>query len=160
MPKYIISLEEFDEQLDREVGLEELVECKDCKYYEEYKSGEYGCWRMILDPAEPTDFCSKGEMADREMSREEAIKRLEEGAPFSELYDSRWEAALALAIKALKDEPMVRCRDCKYYGSNWWISDCHLERWGDGWGNYPPPTVTEDGFCAWGERREDNGVER
>ena len=52
-------------------------------------------------------------------------------------------------------EPMVRCRDCKYYGSNWWIGDCHLEQWGDGWGNYPPPTVTEDGFCAWGERRED-----
>lgn len=49
----------------------------------------------------------KGEkMQDREMSREEAIKRLEEGAPFSELYDSRWEDALALAIKALKAEPV------------------------------------------------------
>ena len=34
MPKYIISLEKFDEQLDREIGLEELVMCKDCKYSE------------------------------------------------------------------------------------------------------------------------------
>lgn len=33
MPKYIISLEQFDEQLDREIGLEEVVRCKDCKYY-------------------------------------------------------------------------------------------------------------------------------
>ena len=60
MPKYIISLEQFDEQLDREIGLEELVMCKDCKYYEEYKNGEYRCWAMILDPAKPTDFCSYG----------------------------------------------------------------------------------------------------
>jgi NADH pyrophosphatase NudC (nudix superfamily) len=45
-------------------------------------------------------------MKDREITREEAIKRLEEGAPFSELYDPRWEDALALAIKALKDEPV------------------------------------------------------
>ena len=73
MPRYIISLEKFDEQLDREIGLEEVVMCK----------------------------------------------------------------------------------DCKYYGSDWWIGDCHHKQWGDGWGNYPPPTVTEDGFCAWGERRED-----
>lgn len=43
-------------------------------------------------------------MKDREISREEAIKRLEEGAPFSELYDPHWEDALALAIKALKAE--------------------------------------------------------
>ena len=30
MPRYIISLEKYDEQLDREIGLEELVMCKDC----------------------------------------------------------------------------------------------------------------------------------
>lgn len=52
-------------------------------------------------------------------------------------------------------EEIIRCKDCKYYDSDWWMGDCHLERWGDGWGNYPPPTVTEDGFCSWGERRED-----
>lgn len=39
----------------------EVVRCKDCKYYEEYKNGEYRCWKMILDPAKPTDFCSRGE---------------------------------------------------------------------------------------------------
>ena len=74
-----------------------VVRCKNCKWKElcektlEYKGAD--------------GYCSKGEMADREMSREEAIKRLEEGAPFSELYDSRWEAALAMAIKALSAEP-------------------------------------------------------
>ena len=148
MPKYIISLEKFDEQLDREVGLEELVECKDCKYYEEYKSGEYGCWRMILDPAEPTDFCSKGEMADREMSREEAIKRLEEGAPFSELYDSRWEAALALAIKALKDEPVVRCKDCIHSGQCTKEIVMKMRV-----GSYLYCPMGNEGFCSHGERK-------
>lgn len=38
-----------------------VVLCKDCKYYEEYKNGDYRCWKMILDPAKPTDFCSMGE---------------------------------------------------------------------------------------------------
>lgn len=54
-------------------------------------------------------------MEDREMTREEAIKRLEGGAPFSEIYEPRWEAALALAIKALKAEPVKqeRCEFCK-----------------------------------------------
>lgn len=50
---------------------------------------------------------------------------------------------------------VVRCKDCKHYEGDWWVGDCHHKRWGDGWVNYPPPRVTEDGFCAWGERRED-----
>ena len=69
----------------------------------------------------------KGEkMKDREMSREEAIKRLEEGAPFSELYDSRWEDALALAIKALKAEPVRHGRWENYLaeGLRWECSEC------------------------------------
>ena len=35
------------------------------------------------------------------MTKEEAIKRLKEGAPFSELYDKEWEEALNIALKAL-----------------------------------------------------------
>ena len=50
---------------------------------------------------------------------------------------------------------VVRCKDCKYFEGDWWVGSCHLERWSDGWANYPSPTVTEDGFCAWGERKED-----
>ena len=61
MPKYIISLAKFDEQLDREVGLEELVMCKDCKHYKEFE-GEMECWaRPMMFPREPNDFCSMGE---------------------------------------------------------------------------------------------------
>lgn len=40
------------------------------------------------------------------MTREEAIRRLEGGAPFSELYDEVWENALIMAIESLKAEPI------------------------------------------------------
>lgn len=100
----------------------------------------------------------KGEkMQDREMSREEAIKRLEEGAPFSELYDPRWEDALALAIKALKDEPAVRCKDCKYFYYNKAyniqgfpiMGNSVCDKWASGC------RTDENGYCFLGERRED-----
>ena len=63
MPKYIISLEKFDEQLDREVGLEELVECKDCKFMEIEQSGKYlvaicPFRKQILNPS---GFCDLAE---------------------------------------------------------------------------------------------------
>ena len=51
-------------------------------------------------------------------------------------------------------ERIVHCRDCKYYTDHEWViitdvSDvCHF--WGDG-----PVKVEPDGFCKWGERRED-----
>lgn len=38
------------------------------------------------------------------MTREEAISRLKEGAPFSELYYPDWEEALAMGIDALEAE--------------------------------------------------------
>ena len=45
---------------------------------------------------------------------------------------------------------IVRCRDCRYYeetgNCNWFeCSSCWLLA-----------EVTSDGFCAWGERREEN----
>ena len=39
------------------------------------------------------------------MTREEAIRRLKQGAPFSELYYPDWEEALAMGIDALQAEP-------------------------------------------------------
>lgn len=55
------------------------------------------------------------------MTRQEAINRLEGGAPFSELYDEEWENALVMAIEALKAEPIKHGRwlpsgkgDCTY----------------------------------------------
>ena len=60
------------------------------------------------------------------MTKEEAIKRLKEGAPFSALYNERWEEALNMAIEALQgqktgkwvlaemgDTDLYRCSLCK-----------------------------------------------
>lgn len=50
-------------------------------------------------------------------------------------------------------ERIVRCKDCKHYSDHEWImvtdvSDvCHF--FGGG------VKVEPDGFCAWGERKED-----
>ena len=46
--------------------------------------------------------------------------------------------------------PVVRCRDCEHYHAD--IHGC--DEFGDEWrGEYA--SVGPDGFCAWGERRED-----
>lgn len=47
---------------------------------------------------------------------------------------------------------VVRCKDCKWFDSR--NDFCHNPRWGNGWANYPPPTVIEERFCCDGERRE------
>ena len=39
-----------------------------------------------------------------DMSREEAIERLKEGEPFSELYFEDWEKALEMGIEALENQ--------------------------------------------------------
>lgn len=48
---------------------------------------------------------------------------------------------------------VTRCKDCKWFDSRY--DFCHNPRWGNGWGNYPPPTVTEERFCCDGEREKD-----
>lgn len=48
-------------------------------------------------------------------------------------------------------EPVVRCKDCRWYGQGC----CHNPRYGDGWANYPPPSVNEEYYCADGKRREE-----
>lgn len=48
-------------------------------------------------------------------------------------------------------EPVVRCRDCKYYGSyngSW----CRRTYEPVPSGTYDYQTVEPDGFCKWGER--------
>ena len=51
-------------------------------------------------------------------------------------------------------ERIVRCRDCKHYSDHEWVlvtdvSDvCHF--FGDG------VKVEPDGFCKWGERKEED----
>lgn len=45
---------------------------------------------------------------------------------------------------------VVRCRECKHY--DWRRGVCHNPRWGNGWANYPPPSVNENFFCADGAK--------
>lgn len=58
------------------------------------------------------------------------------------------------AIAATVGPLLVFCRECKHYRDHEWIiatdvSDvCHF--WGDG-----PVKVEPDGFCKWGERKEE-----
>jgi len=76
-------------------------------------------------------------MEDREISREEAIKRLEGGAPFSEIYEPLWEDSLALAVKALKAERHGRwikddtgaeyCSNCYKYPYD--VGGNHIVNW-------------------------------
>ena len=77
------------------------------------------------------------------MTREEAIKVLrtesvEIGG--NAVSVTRWLMALDMAVKALEEVPVVRCRECKY-GSGCPIIDANI--WMDG-----------NDFCSYGERKD------
>lgn len=61
-------------------------------------------------------------------------------------------------LKDIDEQPtidaveVVRCEDCKWCDTE--VNDCHNPRFGNGWANYPPPTVREDFFCGDGERKD------
>lgn len=54
----------------------------------------------------------------------------------------------------LTDTEVVRCRDCKHLVNE----ECHNDIWrvayGEGYPVVVPDIGIDDGFCAWGERRE------
>jgi hypothetical protein len=62
------------------------------------------------------------------------------------------EYIVSLTAKTFTDlrfhrhEEIVRCRDCEYYDD---YTGCCTRR-----DNIAPMAATPDGFCAWGERRE------
>ena len=71
--------------------------------------------RQLLDKDSFCPNCgAKMDGMEGRMTKEEAIRRLEEGAPFSELYDETWEKALEMAIEALRDKLETEKRQ-----SNW-----------------------------------------
>ena len=94
------------------------------------------------------------------MTREDAIEAIKCNWP-----DSRYtilREALDMAVKALEDVPVVRCRDCKYWGDE----DGKLQR-SDGVlfarckvhnylldGRHTGWCPTENDFCSYGERKE------
>jgi len=47
---------------------------------------------------------------------------------------------------------VVRCEDCYWFDRR--RGECHNPRYGNGWANYPPPSVDEEYFCADGERKD------
>ena len=51
------------------------------------------------------------------MTKEEAIKRLKDGEPFSEIYDLKWDIALQMAISALS-VPKRETTDRIEYGTD------------------------------------------
>ena len=60
--------------------------------------------------------------------------------------DMPYEIKAELYAWYVNSEPIVRCRDCKYYmHSSWHRCDLHSIA----------HEVEPDGFCAWGVRRED-----
>ena len=122
-----------------------IVRCKDCRWGREV-CGNIECSVDLNLPPEYHGyewFCPNGESRGR-MTREEAISRLEGGAPFSELYDEVWENAIIMAIEALKSEPVVRCKDCK------WFNDigCAIRIVDDS------DKPKDDDYCSFGERKD------
>ena len=77
-------------------------------------------------------------------------KAYEEGKRSAEI-----EKISGLVSDALVRLNPVMCVDCKWYASedaNGEFGFCHNPRFGDGYGNYPPPSVHEEFYCADGER--------
>ena len=68
----------------------------------------------------------------------------------SQLNEEFWRG-WHIGYQAAKDdnaaEPIVHCKDCKYW------HDPDENKWGDcyEWGGYSE----ENGYCSWGERREE-----
>ena len=54
-----------------------------------------------------------------------------------------------------KNQVKVRCKDCKHYDNSEGIQWCHLNskfaQWGTDWHSFP-----EDGFCSYGERKDND----
>ena len=48
-----------------------------------------------------------------------------------------------------KREEIVRCKDCEHYDEG----RCYADKWSTA-SLMPAHRVASDGFCAWGERRE------
>lgn len=65
--------------------------------------------------------------------------------------DMPYEIKAELNAWYVESEPIVRCRDCKYYDRypNDYVCVCYRF-------DNEQPIVEPDGFCAWGERKEVN----
>ena len=81
------------------------------------------------------------------MTREEAIARIKDHMSVHKIYEERAvkiTEALNMAISALEQPEIIRCKDCKYRDDD----DFCMGR------GYPNSLVPDDGFCDKGERSE------
>ena len=79
------------------------------------------------------------------MTREQAV-RLLKGKAYV-FYGEKQIKALGMAIEALEQEPIIYCKDCKYWQDNnngYPVTDC---RWNK------DETPDADDFCSFAERR-------
>lgn len=119
------------ERLDRERCISE-ESCKAC---------ERGClWRRIVAAAPTVDAVSRELLEQIKWERNIAMKQLEEhGIGFG-----------AIAPDVVK---VVRCRDCKHFWSHQdYDSPVCKQR-------HALVVVTEETFCSYGERREENAAD-
>lgn len=102
-------------------------------------------------------------LIDADKANEDAYDVLEIAAEYG--YESQW-AAVRDMQKVFTDAqtvdavPVVRCRECKYFAVtkdndlHLKVSGCyHLKKLGEEY----PLVVQGDGYCSWGQRREEAG---
>ena len=59
------------------------------------------------------------------------------------------------SLPTVDAEPIVRCKDCAFWGNNLVHHDIHGVERGDCLNLYKGPLTRDDFFCAWGERRKE-----
>lgn len=92
----------------------------------------------ILLKAELATMTFTEETKDRIQALYMAIKALEE-LPKRRKEAKRWKR------KALKAEPVVRCKECKYWNSKTDLTHCYRLAW---------VGTEKDDYCSFSERRE------
>jgi hypothetical protein len=87
------------------------------------------------------------------MTRKEAIARIKDHMSVHKIYEERAvkiTEALNMAISALEQPEIIRCKDCKFYTAYDYTGKLMCKRIGKGM-ILPKP---ED-FCSYAERREE-----
>lgn len=80
------------------------------------------------------------------MTREQAV-RLLKGKAYV-FYGEKQIKALGMAIEALEQEPIIYCKDCKYWQDNnngYPVTDCRWKK---------DETPDADDYCSYAERME------
>lgn len=90
------------------------------------------------------------------MTKQEAINRLEEGAPFSELYDEAWENALTMAIDSLKADSVKHGKWIKEdHDGSWSSATCSICGRRVGLVNYETDFAKHFPYCHCGARMDE-----